>query len=270
MNKNKDFEYYRLKAESFISQSDLPVNLVNYSRTARIRPQALFIYKGWAKTLGKLDKYKQAEAKYHKLCTETPCLAGNYNSWGLLLDDQGKYAEAEEKYLQALKINPVYVDAFVNLAIVLSLQRKFDEAIETYKRTLELTNRDSVVYNNLGSLYLRMGKLEQAIEKYKEAIEICEDYYLPYLNSSVAYFSLGKETEGNRAYEKGIKLLGEVPSRKEWMIKEYKVFIDQIKEELLEEKNGDEELKKKLLAAWQLVVDRLKDLKFSENNLVLL
>jgi len=283
MNKNKDFEYYRLRADPLFAPANLSRTLIHYSRAAKTRPKALFIYKNWAKALGKLHKYKEAEAKYRKLCAETPCLAANYNSWGLLLDDQGKYAEAEEKYMQALKINPVYFDAFVNLAIVLSLQRKFDEAINTYKRTLELTSRDSVVYNNLGSLYLRMGKLEQAIEKYKEAIELTEDYYLPYLNSSVAYFSLGREVEGNRAYEMGIRLLDDLPSRREWMMKEYKIFIDQIKEELDEceelegldrdmkgedvnDENVEDDVKRRLLEALKMVVERLKNLKLNEEN----
>jgi tetratricopeptide (TPR) repeat protein len=221
-------------AELLFARAQFAESLDLWVKASRIRPTAINLYLGAARSLASLGQTEEAakiynalagtpaatseqlfEAAnglahlrrfgdaahlYRELLRREPGLPAAVNNLGNMLRELGRLDEAEAAYRDALALDPANVAVISNRALILWDLGRVEEAEAECRRALGIEETPGG-HNNLGLILYLSGRLNEALEQFRMAGRTAPQDADIAFNEAIALLHLGNFAEGWPKYE---------------------------------------------------------------------
>jgi tetratricopeptide (TPR) repeat protein len=153
-----------------IRNRDWNNDIVFYTRTIDLEPEAYPILNDLGTAYGKQGALDKAESVWRGLLARSPNNPEALNNMGTIAARKKHYSEAIDYFQHAIKMSPTYVEPHLNLAKTYRLTGLTGSAELEVRTALALSPLDYDVLNELGRLLLEEGRISEAEDQFRASI----------------------------------------------------------------------------------------------------
>jgi tetratricopeptide (TPR) repeat protein len=153
-----------------------------------------------------LQKYKKAEAVYHRLNQKEPNDGFGYYGIGIIKETLGDTASAIENYIKAVRLSPELKQAWDGLGQLYMFQKKWTKAIEVFSEAIVRDSTDLYSWLQLGETYNQKEDTLSAQRIYNDIKRQFPDDWQPYSKLGHIYLDQQRFEQAHKEFQKVIEL----------------------------------------------------------------
>jgi len=172
------------------------------------------IYRNWAKTLSKQEKYKEALEKYRKAKELNFQEDGIYTDMGFCYDKLGEQARAVEYYGEAINLNPgrrdIQCEAYYAWGRTLDDKGEHEEALQKFEEASKLESQMNEIKgkkvikcsNRLCLVYYKLKRYGEALSLYEKLRDDNPRYAYVYIYIGLIYALIDyRQSKGEKYFD---------------------------------------------------------------------